>query len=132
MITYVVEQLDTVTLTGGPLTSTMDLMSPFVWREKDAYRIMVRGVPNPLGPTDPTGLIVGGSGSDGLSFAMDDQLALVPGPGPDDAGGCEDPTVFVKADGSYLVYYTGVDAAHQQGSMIFVAARRLSRFRKRS
>ena len=121
MITYAVEQIDDVTLTGGPLTGTMDLMSPFVWREKGTYRIMVRGVPDPLGPTDPTGLVVAGSGSDGLTFAMDKDLALAPGPGPDDAGGCEDPTVFVKPDGSYLVYYTGVDAARRQGAMILVA-----------
>lgn len=121
MITYTVEQLDTVTLTGGPLTAAMDLMSPFVWPEKDVYRIMVRGVPRPLTPTDPTGLVAAGSSSDGLTFAMDENLALVPGPGPDDAGGCEDPTVLIKPDGSYLIYYTGVDAAHTQGSMILVA-----------
>ena len=57
MVTYAVEQLDDVTLTGGPLSDTMDLMSPFVWREGETYRILVRGVPRPLGPTDPTGLI---------------------------------------------------------------------------
>ena len=122
MITYVVEQLDEVVLTGGPLTGTMDLMSPFVWRENDTYRIMVRAVPYPLRAGDPTGLIVGGSGSDGLVFALDDRLALAPGgPGDEDAGGCEDPTVFVKDGGGYLVYFTGVDAAREQGSMILVA-----------
>jgi predicted GH43/DUF377 family glycosyl hydrolase len=121
MITYAVEQLDTVTLAGGALTDKMDLMSPFVWREKQAYRIMVRGVPHPLGPTDPTGLIVAGTSHDGLSFVMDDHLALAPGAVPEDAGGCEDPTVFVRDDGSYLVYYTGVDAARRQGAMLLAA-----------
>jgi predicted GH43/DUF377 family glycosyl hydrolase len=117
MPTYAVEQLDAVALTGGPLGTGYDLMSPFVWQEGATYRIMVRGVPWPLGPTDPTGVVAGGSSSDGLVFAMQDKLAITPGPSPDDAGGCEDPTVVVLP-GRYLVFYTGVDAARSQGSMI--------------
>ena len=104
MVTYAVEQLDDVTLTGGPFAKGMDLMSPFVWREGDAYCIMVRGVPHPLGPGDPTGLIAGGQGNDGLSFALDDTLTIAAGPGLDDRGGCEDPTVVVLADGQYRIF----------------------------
>ncbi|MEG3125921.1 glycosidase [Sphingomonas sp. GB1N7] len=118
MVTYAVEQLDDVALVGGPLGKGFDLMSPFVWREGGGYRIMVRGVPWPLGPTDPTGIIAGGHSSDGLTFEMQDKLAIVPGPDPDDAGGCEDPTVVVLPDDRFLVYYTGVDAARTQGAMI--------------
>ena len=118
MVTYAVEALDAVVLRGGPLRDTYDLMSPFVWREGDTYRILVRGVPWPLGETDPTGVIAGGQGRDGLSFDMQDRLAITPGPDPQDAGGCEDPTVLVLLDGRYLIYYTGVDAGRTQGSMI--------------
>ncbi|KQS03747.1 glycosidase [Sphingomonas sp. Leaf357] len=118
MVTYAVEQLDEVALIGGPLGQGFDLMSPFVWREGGGYRIMVRGVPWPLGPKDPTGIIAGGRSADGLTFEMQDKLAIVPGPDPDDAGGCEDPTVVVLPDDRVLVYYTGVDAARTQGSMI--------------
>ena len=121
MVTYAVEQLDDVTLGGGPLAKDTDLMSPFVWREGDIYRIMVRGVPYPLGPDDPTGLIAGGQSSDGLSFAMDSKLAITPGGGPDDCGGCEDPTVVRLADGDYRVFYTGVDAAGKQSAMILAS-----------
>ncbi len=101
-------------------------MSPFVWREGSAYRIMVRGVPCPLGPTDPTGLIAGGRSSDGLCFTMEDRLAIAPGPGPDDQGGCEDPTVVVLPNGQYRVFYTGVDASHTQSSMILAAGPELN------
>lgn len=118
MVAYVVEQLDDVTLTGGPLDRKLDLMSPFVWKDESKYRIMVRGVPWPLGPTDPTGLIGGGSSDNGLTFAMDDTLAIIPGPDPFDLGGCEDPTVLVLPEGRIVVYYTGVDAQRLQGSMI--------------
>ncbi len=95
-------------------------MSPFVWKEGELYRVMIRGVPDPLGPKDPTGIICGGASRDGLAFTMDAGLAITPGPGPADIGGCEDPTVVVT-DHGYLVYYTGVDAARSQGSMILAA-----------
>lgn len=120
MVTYAVEQIDAVVLTGGPLAG-MELMSPFVWKEGDRYRIMVRGVPQPPGPKVPTGVIASGESGDGLNFAMDAKLAIVPTPGLHDAGGCEDPTVQLDPTGGYLVYYTGVDAAHVQGSMILAA-----------
>ena len=125
MVAYVVEQLDTVTLSANSLVDGMDLMSPFVWQEGHLYRIMVRGVPDPLGPKDPTGIIAGGASTDGLSFVIDKGLAITPGPGPTDLGGCEDPTVLV-IDNEYLVYYTGVDAARQQGSLILAAGRDLT------
>ena len=131
MVAYVVEQLEDVELTGGPLPKGMDLMSPFVWREAKRYCIMIRGVPRPLGPSDPTGIIAGGDSTDGLRFAMDSKLAITPGPDPDDAGGCEDPTVLVMPDGRYLVYYTGVDAPRLQGSMILAEGKDLDSLVKR-
>ncbi len=120
MIAYVVEQIDTVALSAHSIIDGMDLMSPFVWREGPLYRIMVRGVPYPLGPTDPTGIIAGGASIDGLTFTLEAGLAITPGPQTADMGGCEDPTVL-RTDREYLVYYTGVDVARTQGSMILAA-----------
>ena len=117
---YAVERLDDVTLSAGSAIDGMDLMSPFVWREGDLYRIMVRGVPDPLGSGDPTGVIAHGDSRDGLAFRMDPGLAITAGPGPEDQGGCEDPTV-VPTDQGYLIYYTGVDAARAQGCLILAA-----------
>ncbi|SEN05490.1 Predicted glycosyl hydrolase, GH43/DUF377 family [Sphingomonas gellani] len=137
MPTFAVEQLDTVAISAGSAIDGMDLMSPFVWKEGDLYRIMVRGVPRSLTPAMPTGIIAGGAGTDGLFFHMDKGLAITPGPGADDAGGCEDPTVVVTGTGhgdgagEYLVYYTGVDAAHQQGAMILACGPDLSSLTKR-
>ena len=127
MPAYVVEQLDDVTISSGSIVDGMDLMSPFVWKEAALYRLMVRGVPRPLTASEPTGIIAGGASADGLGFVMDEGLAITPGPGVNDAGGCEDPTVVVTGTGhgtefgSYLVYYTGVDAAHAQSAMILAS-----------
>jgi hypothetical protein len=121
VVAYVVEALETVTLDiAGPdgRLAGYDLMSPFVWTEGAVTRLLVRVVPNPLGPHDPTGIIWGGDSDDGLHFTMRDDPAIVPGPNADDAGGCEDPTLVHGEDGAYLVFYTGVDAARSQGSLL--------------
>ncbi len=137
MPTYAIEQLDNVAISSGSLIEGMDLMSPFVWKEGALYRIMVRGVPCPLTPNEPTGIIAGGASTDGLTFQMDRGLAITPGPGADDVGGCEDPTVVMTgtghgtASGEYLVYYTGVDAAHAQSAMILASGHDLTSLTKR-
>lgn len=133
MVAYVVEGLEAVTLDiAGPegRLANCDLMSPYVWTEGDVYRLLVRVLPNPLRPTDPTGIIWGGDSDDGLSFRMRDAPAIVPGPGPDDAGGCEDPTVVRGEDGAYLIFYTGVDAARSQGALMVATGPDLTELRE--
>lgn len=118
MTTYAIETIEDVTLAPGSPLDGMDLMSPFVWREKDRYRIMVRRVPRPFTDASPTGIICSGGSTDGRVFEMDFKPAVLPGPDAFDAGGCEDPTVLVLDDGGYLVFYTGVDAGRRQGSLL--------------
>lgn len=118
MTTYSIEAIEAVTLAEGSPLEGMDLMSPFVWREGERYRMLVRRVPRPLRDTDPTGIICSGASDDGLRFEMDLKPAILPGPESFDAGGCEDPTVLVLDDGGYQVFYTGVDAARRQGCLL--------------
>ena len=133
MVAYVVEGLADVTLDiAGPegRLAGRDLMSPFVWQEGGRYRLLVRVVPDPLGPTDPTGVIWAGDSEDGLAFAMRPAPAIAPGPEPLDAGGCEDPTVVGDAQGGYNVFYTGVDAARSQGALLVATGNDLSALHK--
>lgn len=120
-VTYVVVAVDEVTVDlareGGPIAG-QDLMSPYVWTDGHGIRLLLRVVPRPLGPGDPTGVIYAGTSADGLAFTLDPEPAIRPGPEVDDAGGCEDPTVVLAEDGHLLVYYTGVDKARQQGAMM--------------
>lgn len=118
MTAYSIEEIEEVALAPGSQLDGMDLMSPFVWRERDRYRIMLRRVPRPFTDDSPTGVICCGHSADGLVFEMDFKPAILPGPDAFDAGGCEDPTVLVLDDGGYLVFYTGVDAARRQGSLL--------------
>jgi predicted GH43/DUF377 family glycosyl hydrolase len=136
---YVVEQLDTVMLDiarADGLLSGHDLMSPYVWLEKTddgakgSIRLLVRVLKNPLGREDPTGLIYAGTSSDGLAFTMTDKPAIVPGPEDVDAGGVEDPTVVLAENGLLLVFYTGVDARREQGSLLVAKGRDLHSLNK--
>jgi beta-1,2-mannobiose phosphorylase / 1,2-beta-oligomannan phosphorylase len=123
MVAYVVEQVDAVWLFAAEPLKSMDWMSPYVWVGKDhKLWMMMRGVSHPLNYEDPTGIIWCGSSDDGLSFHMDPQPVIEPGPDPIDAGGVEDPTV-VQTDNGVMVYYTGVSRDRRQGSMLLASGR---------
>jgi predicted GH43/DUF377 family glycosyl hydrolase len=114
-----VEAIDPVRLEATGVLATRDLMSPYVWQlDGGRFAILVRAVPRAGSSDQDTGTIWYGEGSDGLSFTMDDTPVLVPGPGALDIGGCEDPTP-VLIDGRWVVYYTGVDATHSSGQMLY-------------
>jgi predicted GH43/DUF377 family glycosyl hydrolase len=118
---YVVEVLEIVKLDiareDGLLAGHV-LLSPYVWEDDGCKRLLVRVLKNPLGATDPTGVIYAGTSDDGLRFTMVRKPAIVPGPGEVDAGGVEDPTVVLSTKGELLVFFTGVDAGRQQGSLL--------------
>jgi predicted GH43/DUF377 family glycosyl hydrolase len=118
MAAYVVEKVEAVWLIAAEPLRSMDWMSPYVWMGADGKLwMMMRGVPNPMGTEDPTGIIWCGESGDGLTFQMDPRPVIVPGPEDVDAAGVEDPTV-VQRDEGMMVYYTGVHAGRHQGSML--------------
>ncbi len=133
MSTYTVEALDDVALDntgdGGRLHG-FALMSPFVWTEDKVCNILVRVLPEPLGPKDPTGVIWSGQSKDGLHFTMRTEPSIVPGPDGIDAGGCEDPTVVRGDKGDYIIFYTGVDAERRQGSLLVAQGPDLTKLKK--
>jgi predicted GH43/DUF377 family glycosyl hydrolase len=131
MVDYVVEALAEVRLDCGEPLKSMDWMSPFVWQEGETLAIMMRGVPDPLGRDDPTGVIWCGQSSDGLTFKMDQRPAIAPGPEATDAGGVEDPTVAVT-DHGLVVFYTGVAAGRDQGALLAATGPTPQRMTKQS
>lgn len=135
MPAWVVEALEDVTLDvagpGGRLAD-YDLMSPYVWREGDAYRMMVRVLPHPLAAGDPSGIIWAADSDDGRAFRVRPHPAIVPGPEAADTGGCEDPTVVPREGGGYRIFYTGVDAARAQGCLMVAEGLDLTTLTKRA
>lgn len=134
-LAYVVEDLAVVTLDiagEDGLLAGHDLMSPYVWQVKGRTHLLVRVLKNPLGPSDPTGVIYAGESDDGLVFKMLDKPAIMPGPDKIDAGGVEDPTVVLSSAHNLLVFYTGVDVHRQQGSLVIASGPDLTSLTKRA
>jgi predicted GH43/DUF377 family glycosyl hydrolase len=134
-IAYVVEDIEVVQLDiagKDGLLAGHDLMSPYVWRVDGRFHLLVRVLQNPLGPSDPTGVIYAGISEDGLLFKTRPEPAIVPGPGHIDAGGVEDPTVVFSSDEHLLVFYTGVDARREQSSLLVASGPDLDHLTKRA
>lgn len=112
------------------LLSGFDLMSPYVWRRDAAYQLLVRVLPNPLGPDDATGIIYAGTSRDGLFFEMAHDPAIVPGPDDVDAAGVEDPTV-VRSGEQVMVFYTGVEKGRTRGSLLVAEGHDITAMTKR-
>lgn len=131
-IDFNVEKIEPVMLRGPDAIATRDLMSPYVWRcaRTGEYRMMVRAVPRPTYEED-TGTIWYATSRDGLTFTTTDGPVISPGPDPEDAGGCEDPTVVELPDGSFVVYYTGVDASRAHGEMLYATGPTIDRLEKK-
>ncbi|MBV9841618.1 MAG: glycosidase [Sphingomonadaceae bacterium] len=127
-----VELIEEVLLRGPPSLMSRDLMSPYVWQEADGrYGIMVRAVCGSGQPMTDTGVIWAGWSSDGRAFDMLAEPSILPGPEADDIGGVEDPTVLRRSDGSYIVYYTAVQADRSHGELAYACGPAIDRLTKR-
>lgn len=112
-----------------PLASFYQL-SPFVWRARGGLHAMIRAVPYSDDPAQKIARIYYGTSPDGLSFYMDDAPAIAPGPEPEDRDGCEDPTVAVVEQTTY-VYYTGWNQERRQGCLMLAAGPDARHLRRR-
>lgn len=132
LVDFNVHALEDILLMGPAPLMARDLMSPFVWLEPDGrFGIMVRAVTRPGEPMTDTGTIWGGWSDDGIHFNMLDQPSILPGAtGEKDSGGVEDPTVVKMPDGSYVVYYTGVEADMAHGEMFYATGPSLEKLVK--
>lgn len=112
--------IEAVDIAGPASLRASDLLSPFVWPTPDGrLAVLLRVIPLNPGDDPITGVIWYGScDKNGLCFRMEDQPLLVPGPGPLDIGGCEDPTVVPAAENETVVYYTGLDQ-NGDGQMLY-------------
>jgi len=131
MFDFNVEEIQSVVIDGPKGLCARDFMSPYVWLEPDGrLGIMLRAVPKPGDPPTDTGEIWAGWSDDGKTFKMLDKPSLIGGPDEQDVGGVEDPTVLLRKDGSYVVYYTGVTADMTHGEMFYAEGPSLDRLTK--
>ena len=130
MLDFNVETLEPVVIDGPSDLMARDFMSPYVWREDNGrFGILLRAVPKPDAELTDTGIVWGGWSSDGKVFTMLPEPSIVPGPGKEDIGGIEDPTVVRMEDG-YAVYYTGVLGDYAHGQMFYAEGPSIDRLTK--
>ncbi|HVY90058.1 MAG TPA: hypothetical protein VG942_14405 [Hyphomonadaceae bacterium] len=129
-INFNVEAIDAIQLDLPTELTSVDWMSPYVWQEGGEYLMLARAVPRPISESNNTGAIHFGRSPDGLHFVMEATPVIAPGPGEEDIGGCEDPTL-VKWNGEYVVYYTGVESSLTSGQMLYASGPDLRHLTKR-
>jgi len=134
-IDFTVERIEAVTVAGPEAVADRDLMSPYVWRRPDGkFAMLVRAVPRgdyDHGAAGDTGTIWHALSDDGIVFRVEGGPTLSPGPGPEDIGGCEDPTPVVQPDQSLVVYYTGVDETRAHAELLYAVGPSLAQLEKR-
>ena len=101
---------------------SMYLLSPYVWRAGASWHVAVRAVPDEPRAADKIARIHVGTSSDGVSFALDKQALLVPGPAEDDLDGCEDPTVVQIAGNGLHIFYSGWNEKRKVGQLLAATA----------
>ncbi len=108
-------------------------LSPCVWREGPEFKLLLRVVNRSNTPSEKVARIHYGTSTNGLTFALDEEPVI--GPGPDvadsyDSGGCEDPTM-AYLDGCYYVYYSGWNEHLKRGELLLATGPDVHHLQKR-
>lgn len=101
-----------------PELAAMYHLSPYVWQEGQNYAMLLRVVNRSDVAAEKIARIHFGTSQDGLTFSLDDEPVLRPGPQLEDADGCEDPTVCIH-EGNYFVYYTGWNEVRKEANLLY-------------
>lgn len=127
---FAVADIEPLDVRRGAAIAGMYLLSPFVWRDGDAYGLLLRVVPYSENPAEKIARVHFGRSPDGLNFWVGDDPVIAPGPGEEDRDGCEDPTLAMLDD-TYYVYYTGWNEGRKRGQLLMAAGREIARLQKR-
>jgi len=129
-MSFVVTFIEPLTIHSESPLREMYKLSQFVWREGNEYHVLIRAVPHSENPAEKIARIYHGRSHDGLTFDMDAEPAISPGPSEDDKGGCEDPTLAI-VDGTYYVYYSGWNEREKRGQLMLASGSAPDRLEKR-
>ena len=130
VIDFNVEEIRPLVTEADQPIADRNFLSPYVWKDENKYRMLVRSAPQTLAETGNTGTIHYGESDDGVRFHVHYAPVIAPGDSDLDIGGCEDPTV-VTWNGEFIVYYTGVDKTRASGQMLSASGPTLDRLTKR-
>lgn len=116
-MSYQIKHIEYLGLKCSQPLSGMYKLSPFVWKEKGWFKLLLRAVNPSQDAKQKVARIYYGTSRDGLTFKMSDAPVIAPGTNTYDKDGCEDPTV-VYADNQYFIYYTGWNQTEEIGQLL--------------
>jgi len=122
MSKYTVKQIDEMQLECTDPLAGMYKLSPYVWKERGIYKMLIRAVNPASDVTQQAARVYYGTSKDGINFKMDDGPALAPGTNSFDKDGCEDPSV-IHFNKEYLVYYTGWNVTKREGQLMLATGK---------
>ncbi|KGO86634.1 hypothetical protein Q765_10460 [Flavobacterium rivuli WB 3.3-2 = DSM 21788] len=122
MSKYIVKQIEEMHLECTEPLSGMYKLSPFVWKEKNTYKMLIRAVNPSPDALQQAARAYYGTSKDGIHFKMSDGPVLAPSTNSYDKDGCEDPTVIQLKD-KYLVYYTGWNVTKREGQLMLASGK---------
>ncbi|HVA26901.1 MAG TPA: hypothetical protein VNF68_01910 [Candidatus Baltobacteraceae bacterium] len=117
---FAVAEIASLELDARSPLSEMYTLSPFVWCEGAAFKLLVRAVNYSDIAAEKVARIYYGTSADGLRFKMGVDPVIAPGPDAADKDGCEDPTVAI-VHGTYHVYYTGWNQTALRGQLLLAS-----------
>lgn len=126
MSKYTVKQIDEMQLECNVPLAGMYKLSPYVWKERGVYKMLIRAVNPSSDVTQEAARIYYGESKDGLHFKMDDGPALAPSTNSFDKDGCEDPSVL-HYDKEYIVYYTGWNVTKREGQLMLATGKKVQK-----
>ncbi|GAC1310374.1 MAG: glycoside hydrolase family 130 protein [Vulcanimicrobiaceae bacterium] len=130
---FSLEQIEPMSYSCAEELAQMYKLSPFVWRERDRFEMLLRVVNRSEIASEKVARIHRGRSADGLHFVLDPVPVIAPGddvPDALDSGGCEDPSV-ARVDGRYYVYYTGWNEHLKRGELLLASGPDLEKLEKR-
>jgi predicted GH43/DUF377 family glycosyl hydrolase len=126
MSKYTVKEIKPMKLDCSDPLLGMYKLSPFVWREKRLFKMLIRAVNPSPDVTQQAARAYYGTSKDGIRFKMDDGPTLAPGTDSSDKDGCEDPSVIAFND-TYFVYYTGWNVTKREGQLMLATGKDVQR-----
>jgi predicted GH43/DUF377 family glycosyl hydrolase len=123
MSRYTVKKIEEIQLECTVPLAGMYKLSPFVWKERGVYKMLIRAVNPAADVTQQAARAYYGTSKDGIHFKMNDGPALAPGTDSFDKDGCEDPSV-VYFNRKYLVYYTGWNVTKREGQLMLATGKK--------
>lgn len=132
MSAFRLDSMVEISFASSPELAGTYKLSPFVWRRGERFELLLRVVNFDTDASKKIARIHYGESPDGVHFVVEPKPVIAPDADRDsyDNGGCEDPTLAIVDDMTY-VYYSGWNEHQKRGELLLAAGVDIHRLEKR-